>query len=97
MGGAFFMAPDGKNNDGLLNLCITQQGTRLKLLQTMFHYTKGTQEQLDNTKTALISSITLKAIKGGMAIHADGETICENGKLLEISCIPDALNIIKEN
>jgi len=63
----------------------------------MFHYTKGTQEQLDNTKTALISSITLKAIKGGMAIHADGETICENGKLLEISCIPDALNIIKEN
>jgi len=97
MGGAFFMAPDGKNNDGLLNLCMTQQGTRLKLLQTMFHYTKGTQEQLDNTKTALISSITLKATKGGMAVHADGETICEKGKLLEISCIPDALNIIKES
>jgi len=27
MGGTFFMAPDGKNNDGLLNLCMTQQGT----------------------------------------------------------------------
>ncbi len=96
MGGAFFMAPDGKNNDGLLNLCMTQQGTRLKLLQTMFHYTKGTQDQLDNTKTALISSITLKALKGGMATHADGEAVCEKGKLLEISCLPDALNIIKE-
>jgi len=95
MGGTFFMAPDGKNNDGLLNLCMTKQGTRLKLLQTMFHYTKGTQGQLDNTKTALISSITLKALKGGMAVHADGETICENGELLEISCIPNALNIIK--
>ena len=95
MGGAFYMAPDGKNNDGLLNLCMTQQGTRLKLLQTMFHYTKGTQKQLDNTKTALISSITLKALKGEMAVHADGETICEKGKLLEISCIHNALNIIK--
>ena len=95
MGGTFFMAPDGKNNDGLLNLCMTQQGTRRKLLQTMFHYTKGTQDKLDNTKTALISSITLKALKGEMAVHADGETICEKGKILEISCIPNALNIIK--
>ncbi|MEA2097328.1 MAG: YegS/Rv2252/BmrU family lipid kinase [Candidatus Cloacimonadota bacterium] len=95
MGGTFFMAPNGKNNDGLLNLCMTQQGTRRKLLQTMFHYTKGTQGKLDNTKTALISSITLKALKGEMAVHADGETICEKGKLLEISCIPNALNIIK--
>ncbi len=95
MGGAFFMAPDGKNDDGLLNLCMTQQGTRRKLLQTMLHYTKGTQATLENTKTALISSITLKAIKGTMAVHADGETICESGKLLEINCIPNALNIIK--
>lgn len=95
MGGAFFMAPDGKNDDGLFNLCMTQQGTRRKLLQTMFHYTKGTQGKLDNTKTALISSITLKALKGEMAVHADGETICEKGKILEISCIPNALNIIK--
>ncbi|MDA3813593.1 MAG: YegS/Rv2252/BmrU family lipid kinase [Candidatus Cloacimonetes bacterium] len=95
MGGAFFMAPDGKNNDGFLNLCMTQQGTRLKLLQTMFHYTKGTQGELENTKTALISAITFTAIKGEMAVHADGETICEKGKLLEISCIPNALNIIK--
>ena len=95
MGGAFFMAPDGRNDDGQLNLCMTQQGTRRKLLQTMFHYTKGTQSKLDNTKTALISSITLKALKGEMAVHADGETICEKGKILEISCIPNALNIIK--
>jgi len=94
MGGTFFMAPNANNNDGLLNLCMTQQGTRRKLLHTMLHYTKGTQAQLDNTKTALISSITLKAIKGVMAVHADGETICVNGKELEISCIPNALKII---
>ena len=94
MGGTFFMAPNANNNDGLLNLCMTQQGTRRKLLHTMLHYTKGTQAQLDNTKTALISSITLKAIKGVMAVHADGETICVDGKELEISCIPNALKII---
>lgn len=95
MGGSFFMAPDAENDDNLLNLCMTNQGTRRKLLRTMFHYTKGTQRNLDNTIIALISSITLKAVKGTMAVHADGETICKKGKYLEISCIHKALNLIR--
>ncbi|MCF7858156.1 MAG: YegS/Rv2252/BmrU family lipid kinase [Candidatus Cloacimonetes bacterium] len=96
MGGQFFMAPEAENNDGLLDLCMTKQGTRLKLLKTMLHYMKGTQSKLDNTEIARIANIKIEAIKGDMAVHADGETFCEKCKALEIDCIPKGLSIITE-
>ncbi|MGB6607890.1 MAG: diacylglycerol kinase family protein, partial [Atribacterota bacterium] len=45
MGGAFFMAPDGDMSDGLLNLALTQQGTRISLLKAMMLYMKGEQSR----------------------------------------------------
>lgn len=95
MGGTFFMAPNANNNDGVLNLCMTKQGSRRELLKTMLHYVKGTQHTLDNTTVAQSAAFTLKAVSGSLAVHADGETICEAGKHLEISCLPNALEIIK--
>ena len=95
MGGTFFMAPYANNNDGILNMCLTKQGSRRELLKTMMHYIKGTQHNLENTTTAQSAAFTMKALNGSLAVHADGETICEAGKYLEINCIPNALEIIK--
>ena len=94
MGGTFFMAPNASNSDGVLNLCFTQQGSRRELLKTMMHYVKGTQQTLPNTTTAQSSVFTLKALSGSLAVHADGETICEAGKDIEVSCLPHAIRII---
>ncbi|KQC04118.1 MAG: hypothetical protein APR54_08950 [Candidatus Cloacimonas sp. SDB] len=95
MGGSFYMTPDANNNDGVLNMCLTRQGSRRDLLKTMLYYLKGTQNSLDNTFTAQSSAFMLKAVNGSLAVHADGETICETGKELEVECIPNALKIIK--
>jgi len=97
MGGTFFMAPNANNNDGVLNMCLTKQGSRRELLKTMMHYVKGTQHTLDNTTTAQSKAFTMKAIRGSLAVHADGETICEAGKQLEINCFSNALKIIKSD
>ncbi|HPR18879.1 MAG TPA: YegS/Rv2252/BmrU family lipid kinase, partial [Candidatus Cloacimonadota bacterium] len=94
MGGIFFMSPEANNNDGILNLCTTQQGTRRALLKTMVHYIKGSQSILDNTTTLQSPAFTLKATEGVLVVHADGETICEAGTELEITCLPAALKII---
>jgi diacylglycerol kinase family enzyme len=75
-------------------MCLTKQGSRRELLKTMMHYIKGTQHKLENTTTAQSAAFTLKALSGSLAVHADGETICVDGKELEISCIPSALKII---
>jgi len=90
------MAPNANNNDGVLNMCLTRQGSRRELLKAMMHYIKGTQSNLTNTFTAQSSHFQLKAVNGTMAVHADGETICEAGKELEVNCIPNALRIINK-
>ncbi len=94
MGGAFYMAPDGDPTDGLFNLCMTRQGTRRRLLKDMLHYTKGTQASLDDTTTLQSSSFIITALKGAMAVHADGETICIAGKHLELNCHHHAIQLI---
>lgn len=94
MGGSFYMAPDGDPCDGRLNWCHTKQEARLKLLSAMSAYTKGSQASRDDTETGHASTITIKAVKGTLAVHADGETICTEGKELEVSIKPGALRLI---
>lgn len=60
----------------------------------MLHYTKGTQQSLENTTTLQSRSFTLEAKSGHLAVHADGETICEAGKKIAVNCIQSAINII---
>jgi len=95
MGGSFFMGPDAILDDGLLDICYVQhQKSRFTLLKIISHYTKGTQGQCEGVSFGRGSRFHLKALEGGMAAHCDGETICYDGKELEISCIPGALRLI---
>lgn len=95
MGGTFFMSPEANNCDGIFNLCMTRQGKRRKLLKAMMHYMKGTQSTLDDTTTLQSPSFHLKALHGELAVHADGETVCEAGDEIHVECLPSALKIIR--
>lgn len=94
MGGLFYMAPDAVNNDGMLDLCVVEHQNRRKLIKAIMHYTKGTQHGLPGITMDQSSTFSLKALNGGMIVHADGETICVEGKQLEIKCIPSPIRII---
>ena len=95
MGGSFYMGPDAILDDGLLDICYVQhQSSRLKLLKIISHYTKGTQGQCEGVNFNRASRFHLLALEGGMAAHCDGETVCYDGKELEINCIPKALRLI---
>ena len=94
MGGAFFMAPDGDMSDGLLNLTITHQGTRISLLKAMMLYMKGKQSKHRATFSDSAEKFSLKALSGSMTVHADGETICVAGTALKVQIIPSALQLI---
>ncbi|MBW6457607.1 MAG: YegS/Rv2252/BmrU family lipid kinase [FCB group bacterium] len=94
MGGSFFMAPDAEMDDGAFNVCMTRQGKRRQLLGAMLAYTKGTQSQREDTFTGKAAHLTIEALSGTLAVHADGETICEAGTYLEIINHRHALHII---
>jgi len=95
MGGSFYMGPEALLDDGLLDICyVEHQKSRLDLLKILSHYTKGTQKQCKGVSFNRALKFHLTALEGGMAAHCDGETICYEGKELEITCIPGALRLI---
>jgi diacylglycerol kinase family enzyme len=94
MGGSFYMGPDALIDDGLLDICYVNHQPRMKLVKIVSHYTKGTQGKCAGVYFDRGRHFKLKALEGSMAAHCDGETICYEGKELEISCIPGALRLI---
>jgi diacylglycerol kinase family enzyme len=97
MGGSFFMAPDADSRDGMLNFCRTEQGSRLRLLSALVTYMKGTQARRSDTSTGMASEYTVKALKGGLAVHADGERICRSGTELRVEILKGALRLLGSN
>jgi YegS/Rv2252/BmrU family lipid kinase len=95
LGGSFFMGIKAKMDDGLFDICMTKQGKRRTLLSAMMAYTKGTQGEREDTLTGRTEKLRVEALSGTMAVHADGETICEAGNSLEITNHKHALLIIE--
>ncbi|MDR2900128.1 MAG: diacylglycerol kinase family lipid kinase [Treponema sp.] len=95
MGGSFYMGPDAKLDDGLFDFCtVHHPKSRMRLIQLVAKYTKGTQGECEDVSTGRAAHFHIKALEGGMAAHADGETLCYDGKELEMTCIPSALKLI---
>jgi len=94
MGGTFFMAPDAENHDGRFELCVAEGLNRREMIDLMVRYTKGTQAGHAKITTMSASSLRIAAPDGGLIVHADGETVCVDGRSLEVECLAGALTII---
>lgn len=94
MGGTFFMAPDADNHDGYLDLCMTKQSlSRKEMFRAIGQSTRGTQGKNPLILTDRASLFTIRSPEGGLACHADGETVCIDGKELKVECAAAALRI----
>jgi len=91
MGGAYFMAPEALVHDGLFDICVVEDSTRYEMAELILRYAKGTQIGHPRVTMGRASRIYLDAPLGGLAVHADGETICERGRSIEIECRAGAL------
>jgi YegS/Rv2252/BmrU family lipid kinase len=96
MGGSFMFAPDSASDDGLLNLCIAHQVTRMQVLGLFPKVMSGTQESHHAIKMPTGRHIKVEALSGILPVHADGETICEAGSSLEVDILQQQLNMVCE-
>ena len=94
MGGSFMFAPTSESDDGILNLCIAGQVTRLQILGLLPKVMSGTQASHPAIKMPTGKSIKITALSGTLPVHADGETICVAGHNLEVDVISQALNLV---
>jgi YegS/Rv2252/BmrU family lipid kinase len=96
MGGSFMFAPQSESDDGLLNLCISRQVTRLQILGLFPKVMGGTHQNHPAISMPSGKHIKIEALSGTLPVHADGETICEAGKYLEVDIMKQQLQLICE-
>jgi diacylglycerol kinase (ATP) len=94
MGGGFFMAPEGQPNDGQFDLCIARQVSRLGILKLIPRFMKGSQAGHPAIFMKRASQVRITALQGSLPAHADGETLCHDGSCLELSLLPQMVEIV---
>lgn len=94
MGGGFYMAPQGDNSDGHFDLCIAAEASRTRIFGLVPYFLKGTQASQPEITNGRTNKVTVRAIKGTLPVHCDGETLCESGQELSAEIIPAAIEII---
>jgi len=94
MGGGFMMAPEGKPDDGLLDLCVAHEVSRARILALIPHFMKGSQATQEPIKMDRARQVVVTALEGVLPAHADGETLCTEGQKLAIELLPGQIEIL---
>ena len=94
MGGGFMMAPRGQPDDGLFDLCIARQVSRARIFALIPHFLRGTQATQEPIRTGQARRVVVTAVEGVLPAHADGETLCTDGRRLELELLPRQIEVI---
>lgn len=94
MGGGFMMAPEGKPDDGLFDLCIAREVSRGRIFALIPKFMSGTQAAHPAITTLRAARVTITALKGSLPAHADGETLCTEGDRLTLELLPQQIEVL---
>jgi len=94
MGGSFQMAPQSKNDDGRFTVCLAGQVSRLGIFLLIPRFIQGTQAGHPQIRYIDTARLSVKALSGTLAAHADGETICTEADSLAVEILPQAVDVI---
>jgi diacylglycerol kinase (ATP) len=94
MGTGFKMAPESKPDDGLFDLVIVRQVSRLRIFSLIPHFMKGTQGSQPEVQTLRASRVAITALEGALPAQSDGEIICVEGSRLDIELLPAQVEVV---
>ena len=90
VGGAFFLTPDARNDDGLLDMCFAPRMSLFKLLTILPRTFKGTHLRIPPIQLVRGQRVVLEC-DAGFPVHVDGEMAGLNVRRLELRVEPGAL------
>jgi diacylglycerol kinase family enzyme len=94
MGGAFYMTPEARNDDGQLDLCIAGEPPRLAMLGIILKYLRGTQASSRHISMGRASRVEIRCLEGELALHADGEVLGTAVHELAVQCLPQRVQVV---
>jgi diacylglycerol kinase (ATP) len=96
LGGGFLMAPHAQPDDGLFDLCIARQVSRVRIFALIPRFMNGTQATHPAIQTGRAQRVVVTALKGVLPAHGDGETLCTDAPQLTLEVLPRQLELIYE-
>jgi YegS/Rv2252/BmrU family lipid kinase len=91
-GGGFFVAPQAQPDDGLFDLCITGEVSRLGMLRLIPHFMRGTHVDRDPVTMARAKRVRITS-PDSLVAHVDGEILCTDGREIEFEILPRILRV----
>lgn len=91
-GGGFFVAPQAEPDDGLFDLCIAREASRLTILRLIPHFLRGTHIDNELITMARARHVEVSSSEGLIA-HVDGEVLCTRGHRIECDILPRRLQV----
>jgi hypothetical protein len=94
MGNGFQMAPDSKMDDGLFDLVLARQVSRMRIFSLIPHFMKGTQGSQPEIRTMRAAWVHIQALQGTLPAQSDGEILCVDGTQLDIEILPRQIEVV---
>jgi YegS/Rv2252/BmrU family lipid kinase len=96
LGGGFMMAPHGDPEDGIFDLCIARQVSRLRIFTLIPHFIRGTQASQEPIVMSQAKQVVITAQQGVLPAHADGETLATDALRFTVEILPQQLEILTQ-
>ena len=92
-GGAFLIAPQAELDDGKFDLCLLGNMSRLRMLQLIPSFMKGTHIHEKDVMTMRSRHVIITS-QDSLIAHTDGELICTDAHRIECEILPKRLRLI---
>jgi diacylglycerol kinase family enzyme len=91
-GGGFFCAPNAQPDDGLLDLCIVREISRVAMLGLVPHFMNGTHVDHEPVTMGRAQQVTISS-PDDLVAHVDGEMLCTDAHRIEFELLPGRLRV----
>lgn len=92
-GGGFYLTPDARIDDGLLDFCVFDALNTTQIIRNLVKVFFGTHTRLPQVNVIQTTEMIIEAAEG-IPVHADGEMLDLQAQRLKISIVPEALTVI---
>jgi diacylglycerol kinase (ATP) len=91
-GGGFLVAPQAQPDDGLFDLCIVREVSRLAMLGLIPHFLQGTHVDKEPVTMTRARCVTISS-PDDLVAHVDGEVLCTDGHQIRCEILPRRLRV----
>lgn len=92
-GGAFMIAPDASNDDGLFDICLVEDISRMRMLALVPRFLNGTHVDQHDVTILRTRRIAVTS-QDSLSAHADGELVCTDARHIECEILPKKVRVV---